>query len=658
MTTSALDRVPRSDPAALPKTPMPWWAWSIAAGAIFAAAVGGVVFVPEGSGVALWWPAAGLCVAFVLLQPASRLPAALAVVLVSTALANLVGGYSVGASIAFGIGNALEPAVVFAVMHHRQQDHRLKSLRAGLRFAVAVVLGAGAAAALAGLNVQLLLGGDFGSAFVIAFASNAAAVALIAPFALLPPRIRTRVSGVEMVLQAVLLLLVVALVFQPGATAPLDFVPFPYLAWAALRFPIRVVLTETLCVSLLVLMLTLGGGGPFSAPGLPATDSTGIVQGYLITMAALAVVLGTAQYELRAVWRRLQASSRLLSGSLVDAGIGLVIANDGDEHAQVIWSNPAAAALLDGELSDDSLWKGTLHDAARRARGAGEQVTVVGADGRTITVAANSIEGEDHRFAVQMVDVSNLLQARRAKLDAEAEQASARRIRSELERQRDDFLATTSHELRTPITSILGYAELLEDAEDGPEQHRAWVRIIVRNAQRLSEMVEDLLTFSRSAAKRNEPGRPERLRCSELFDEVTANLRIVAERKRLRIETDAGEAAVLACRVDTARAISNLLMNAIKFTPPAGRIRMSAAIDGRWVRLSIADTGGGMSDDEIAQAFERFYRAPDAERSNVPGVGLGLAIVAELARRNGGEVILRRNEDAGLTAELRLPVAA
>ena len=98
-------------------------------------------------------------------------------------------------------------------------------------------------------------------------------------------------------------------------------------------------------------------------------------------------------------------------------------------------------------------------------------------------------------------------------------------------------------------------------------------------------------------------------------------------------------------------------MNAIKFTPDGGRIRLTARREGDVALLEVADTGAGMADEEIAQAFERFYRAPGAERDNVAGTGLGLAIVAELARRNGGDVALRRNVDGGLTAQLRLPAA-
>ena len=281
------------------------------------------------------------------------------------------------------------------------------------------------------------------------------------------------------------------------------------------------------------------------------------------------------------------------------------------------------------------------------------QVTVEAGD-RIITVAANDVDGGTPRFAVQLFDDTQLLRASQARVDADAAQESAQRIRAELERQRDDFLATTSHELRIPITSIIGYAELLAERDDVSDGQRAWLAVIGRNAHRLSELVEDLLTLSRGAVPRG-GAQAERMRCAELFEEGTANLRVVSEPKGLCIETAASDEHELASRHDAVRALSNLVVKAIKFAEPGGRICLSAAAEGDAVRLSVADTGPGMTDDEIAQAFGRFYRTPSAERSNDPGAGLGLPIVAELARRNGGDVAPRRNEHSGITAELRLP---
>nr|WP_241429246.1 HAMP domain-containing sensor histidine kinase [Agrococcus sp. ARC_14] len=376
----------------------------------------------------------------------------------------------------------------------------------------------------------------------------------------------------------------------------------------------------------------------------------------LVTFGGFAVVLSAAQHELRSLARQVDATNRLLSGSVIDARIGLVVAERGAEATRITWSNRAARRLLAAELEGDA-WSGPLRTAAGAALRSGEQITLNTDEGRTITVAANPIGGADHRIAVQLLDVTAILLARRAQVEAEFELDAARTIRAELERQRDDFLVTTSHELRTPITSIVGYAELLADGSALGASERGWVGVIARNAQRLSELVEDLLTLGRGSDVPEAQLRQERVRCDELFDEVAGNLRPVSERKGLVIELQPGAHVLFVARHDASRMLSNLLTNACKFTPAGGRIRLSAHAAGDAVLILVADTGPGMSQDEIGHAFERFYRTPSAERENVEGTGLGLAIVAELARRNDGEVLLRRAEHGGLEAELRLPAA-
>lgn len=635
---------------------LPWWAWIIAGVAIFLAAVSGVLFMPAETGVAIWWPAAGLSVAFVLLQPRSRIAAAIVLVLVVTTVANAIAGRPLAVSLAFGVANTAEVAVVVALLGSATRRFELSTVRAGIRFAVAVVAGALAVGLLAAATVALLEGGEFWSTVGFAAASHGAAVCLIAPLAALPPPVPVAAGRVEMAVQVLLLAVVLAVVFHPSSSLPLAFAPFPLVAWAALRFPIRFVIAETALATLVMIALTLDGGGPFRREGLDMTVGAAMFETLLISFAGFAVVLSAAQYELRALTRQVRAANLLLTGSVVDARIGLVVAERDAQATRVTWANRAGRRLLADEL-DGERWAGPLRVAAMSALRTGEQVTVGTHGERTITVAANPIDGVADRIAVQLLDVTAMLRARQAQLEAAVERDAARAIRAELERQRDDFLVTTSHELRTPITSIVGYAELLQDGGTLSSTEQAWVRVIARNGQRLSELVEDLLTLGRGVSGAPLQIRQEAVRCAELFEEVAANLRVVTEQRRLRVRLEPGGHAVFASRGDAGRMLSNLLVNACKFTPEGGEIRLSARADGDLVLVLVEDTGPGMSADERAQAFERFYRAPGAERDNVAGTGLGLAIVAELAARNGGSVALRPAAPHGLVVELRLPAA-
>lgn len=635
---------------------LPWPAWIAAGALIFLAAVAGVLFAPGGTTVAVWWPAAGLSVAFALLQPPRRIWLVLFVVLVATTVANVAGGRSLMQALGFGTANAAEVAVIAAMLGWGREHFQLSSLRAGLRFAIAISAGSLAAGLIAAVSVTVLERGAFWPTIVLVAASHAAAVAMIAPFAALPPRVPVRASTVEMLAQSLVLALVLLLVFQLDSNLPLSFAPYPVLAWAAFRFSIRVVLVQSLVASLAMLVLTLAGRGPFAVARLDVTEQAAVLEVYLLTIAGFALVISAAQYELRAVWRRLDASARLLTGSVVESRLGLVLWRTGRDAARLVWANPAARAMLADELDDDR-WSGPIAAAAADALRSGSTTTVTTAAGRTLTVEANPIHGEDDRVAVQLLDVTEPLRARHAEVEAEVEREAARSIRAELERQRDDFLATTSHELRTPITSVVGYAELLAESGGLGASERKWVTVIERNAVRLSELVEDLLTLSGGATSTPRPTEPERIDSRELLDDAVASLAPIAERKAVELILDVDDSVALGSRSDASRAVSNLLMNAIKFTPAGGCVQLAADRDGEHVRIRIADTGPGMSEEELSHAFDRFYRAPGAVRDNVPGTGLGLAIVAELARRNGGTIELRRGDGGGLSAELRLPAA-
>ncbi len=635
---------------------LPWPAWTAAGALIFLAAVAGVLFAPAGTTVAVWWPAAGLSVAFALLQPPRRIWMVLVLVLVATTVANTAGGRTLVQALGFGAANVAEVAVIAVLLGWGREHFQLSSLRAGLRFAIAISVGSAAAGLIAALSVTVLESGSFWPTIVLVAASHAAAVAMIAPFAALPPRVPVRASTVEMVAQSLVLVLVLVLVFQLDSSLPLSFAPYPVLAWAAFRFPIRVVLVQSLVASLAMLVLTLAGRGPFASAALDVTEQAAVLEVYLLTIAGFALVISAAQYELRAVWRRLDASARLLTGSVVESRLGLVLWRPGRDAARLAWANPAARAMLDTELDGDD-WSGPVASAAAAAMRSGGTTTATTAAGRTLTIEANPIDGEDDRVAAQLLDVTELLRARQAEVEAGIEREAARSIREELERQRDDFLATTSHELRTPITSVVGYAELLAESAGLGASERKWVAVIERNAVRLSELVEDLLTLSGGATSTPRPKEPERIDCRELLDDAAASLAPIAERKAVELLVDVDESVALGSRSDAGRAVSNLLTNAIKFTPAGGRVLLGADRDGDAVRIRIVDTGPGMSEDELAHAFDRFYRAPSAVRDNVPGTGLGLAIVAELARRNGGSIELRRADGGGLSAELRLPAA-
>jgi len=226
------------------------------------------------------------------------------------------------------------------------------------------------------------------------------------------------------------------------------------------------------------------------------------------------------------------------------------------------------------------------------------------------------------------------------------------------ERAKEEFVATVSHELRTPLTSIRGYLELVRDGEAGEltrEQDR-FLAIVDRSAEQLHGLVDDLLTVGRAATAglALELGDVE---LAALLDECIESARAEAAERRitLRLEAEPG----LHVRGDRRRLVqlgSNLIGNAIKFTPMGGSVEIRARRSGDAAVLEVADTGIGIPPAELDRLFDRFFRASSASAAQVSGTGLGLAICKEIAEAHGGTISVQSAEGAGTTFRVELPV--
>lgn len=228
----------------------------------------------------------------------------------------------------------------------------------------------------------------------------------------------------------------------------------------------------------------------------------------------------------------------------------------------------------------------------------------------------------------------------------------------EVDRMKSEFVSLVSHELRTPLTSIKGYAYLLVSGETGDvasEQH-TFAQVIIDNADRLSAMIDAFLDLSRI-----ESGRMELLRApvdlAALIASVITSVRPQAEAKHQRLVTEItgnlpplfGDAGRLV------QIMTNLVSNAQKYTPPGGTITVSARQEGASLHLAVADTGIGISPEEQAQLFTRFYRANNRETQAVGGTGLGLAITKSLVELHGGSISVQSEPGAGATFTVTLP---
>jgi signal transduction histidine kinase len=219
---------------------------------------------------------------------------------------------------------------------------------------------------------------------------------------------------------------------------------------------------------------------------------------------------------------------------------------------------------------------------------------------------------------------------------------------------KDQFVTSVSHELRTPLTSILGYLDLGLAEENVDPEMELYLTVAKRNAERLLHLVGDLLTIA-SDALAIEP------RHADLTDVVNQSVQAAQSKAK------AGGISLHLSTFGTAtrhfdpdrigQAVDNLISNAIKYTSDGGRVTVTVSRTGHELRCEVTDTGVGMSEQEMDEAFTRFFRAANAHSSTIPGAGLGLAITKSIVENHRGYITLSSSPGEGTTATLTLPAA-
>lgn len=227
-----------------------------------------------------------------------------------------------------------------------------------------------------------------------------------------------------------------------------------------------------------------------------------------------------------------------------------------------------------------------------------------------------------------------------------------------LENMRKDFVANVSHELRTPLSVIKGYAEtLIENHEAMPTADREkFLRTILRHAERLNSLLEDLLMLSRLESANPALNR-EPLRLSVLVNAVLDDYRgrPAAAAHQLVSELAPAPAEVSVDSLRITQALENLLDNALKYTPAGSRIVLKVAIAAREVEICVQDNGPGIPAEDLPHIFERFYRVDKGRSREKGGTGLGLSIMKHIVQLHGGRVWAESQPGQGTTIGFSLP---
>jgi two-component system phosphate regulon sensor histidine kinase PhoR len=325
-----------------------------------------------------------------------------------------------------------------------------------------------------------------------------------------------------------------------------------------------------------------------------------------------------------------------------------------DESERVINLNPAAERLL-GIRSEDVLNRSLqeavrnsdLHKLVDRAFDTGEpeegDIVLYNGHERHLLAHVTTLRNTVGRSVGALVVLNDVTRLRK------------------LENLRREFVANVSHELKTPITSIKGFVETLQEgAVNHPEDAQRFLGIIAKHADRLNSIIEDLLSLSR--IEQQSDFSQVALETASVRDVLNTAVQLCqpkAAQKDIRITLDSPPA--LAAKINAPlleQAVVNLIDNAVKYSNPGKPITLRASADAGAVRISVEDQGCGVPAEHLPRIFERFYRVDKARSRQLGGTGLGLSIVRHIALAHGGSVDVSSVVGQGSTFTITLPTRA
>ncbi len=355
--------------------------------------------------------------------------------------------------------------------------------------------------------------------------------------------------------------------------------------------------------------------------------------------ATLGTAFNEMADELQGAYRGLEESQRRLQVTMESLGDGVVTV---DSKGSVTDANPAARRLLSGATIGSKIRDVLVSDAVtprkvERLLAGLEREELRTPEGGTVLAITGSPMGTPEGGTVLSIrDVSE---------------------RARLERMKDEFVLTASHELRSPLTSVQGFAELLMLEKDQlSEKHTETVEIILDNTRHLVRLLNDLLDLARSDAGRLTIN-PVR---AEIGPIVAGAARLIMgltnsrqQRLEVEIESDLPQVSVEPDRI--VQILVNLLTNATEYCPEGSTIKVTASAVGSEVEIAVSDDGPGIPTDQLEHVFDRFTRGEAGLTQRVGGTGLGLAIAKSLIELHGGAIGVTAKEGEGATFRIVLP---
>jgi PAS domain S-box-containing protein len=374
---------------------------------------------------------------------------------------------------------------------------------------------------------------------------------------------------------------------------------------------------------------------------------------------------------------RVEQTSRRRARSLAASNVALRQQSDAREKAEETLHQLAAIV----EHSNDAIFAATLDGTILTWNGGAEQLFGYSQEemqGRQVSSLQGSSQADDLLRKVSLGERVEELEAVNVRKDGRSIDVAltispmldrkgqiigasiiARDIteRKQLEQMKDDFVGTVSHELRTPLTAIKGFIELVADGEAGPlsDAQREFLQIAARNTDRLGNLINDLLDVNRIEAQLLEI-RFQPTDLGAVLNEVMATFKAMAESRELTFRAQIDPIPMISG--DAPRLVqvfSNLVSNAIKYTP-RGEVGMRARVYQDWAEVCVHDSGVGLSPEEQARLFTKFFRARNPLVAESGGTGLGLVIVKAIVEKHRGTVEVESHPGRGTRFRVRLPL--
>jgi two-component system phosphate regulon sensor histidine kinase PhoR len=358
-------------------------------------------------------------------------------------------------------------------------------------------------------------------------------------------------------------------------------------------------------------------------------------------LAVMGSSLNAMARSLKRQMEELQGDKRRIEAIVAAMSAGMVVF---DHDARVVLSNEAIRKLLEihgdtqGKMPMELVRHPSIEIAVREAlRGFDvPPVDLTTGSGRVLSAKAAPVRSLSGQTELAVVVFHDLTEIRRT------------------EKMRKDFVANVSHEFKTPLTSIRGYAEtLLDTSAHDPEHTREFLETIQRNATQLQALVEDLMVLAQLESE--PPVEKKTISVGDLIKEQIASRRRSLAEKSLQVEVNCTTAEILADRDRLARALSNLLDNAIHYNKIGGQIQISSRQEGGTFVVDIKDTGSGIPQSDLVRVFERFYRVEKSRTRDSGGTGLGLAIAKHAVESQGGSISVESKLGSGSTFTITLP---